>query len=696
MKQARTTRGSVPAGRTGPQGGPYAFADAVVAVVRATGLDEALRAIARHAARLFDAPYAAAAVVDSTGGVTARRAVGARRVPPGDAAALIAAASGKRPIHVVDTAGNGTAEPPAFAGAGYRSRLALPLLDGAKAVGALALYGRGARAFESREPLAEAFSRVAGTALGAALRTQGMSTRNENESLDRRVVRDVCLPLVVMDGSYRVLRFSRAFCALFPGTRRGTGLLSIFHPPGLREILGEVARAGEPAREVEIEDRVPEAGNRTGAAGGAVYRITASRLSPDSSGALLLLTVQDVTEHRLELAGLVEKGRMVAVGEMAAGVAHELNNPLTAVLGFSELLLRQNVDDVMRRDLEAIAAEAHRAGRVVDNLLSFARRRRAEMRSFDAAESVRRVLDLRAYECKVNNIEIVTYFDPDTPRTMADPHALEQVFLNLLNNAIQAISADSGSGTITVGVVALDGKLRISFTDDGPGIPPDVMPKLFDPFFTTKPAGQGTGLGLSICYGIVHQHGGTIRAESHPRRGATFVVEIPLEPVVEKPGAAPSVPEAEPVSHTMLRVLAVDDEAAVVELMARALTSFGHEVDVATEGADALRMIHLADYDAIILDLKMPGLSGADVFRALRGMHPELASRVLFATGDIGSPGTREFLFATGARVLYKPFGLDALRRHMDAFARAKEERQTGEALPGHRGFRAGSRVATP
>ena len=146
----------------------------------------------------------------------------------------------------------------------------------------------------------------------------------------------------------------------------------------------------------------------------------------------------------------------------------------------------------------------------------------------------------------------------------------------------------------------------------------------------------------------------------------------------------------------MLRVLAVDDEAAVVELIARALTSFGHEVDVATEGADALRMIHLADYDAIILDFKMPGLSGADVFRALQGMHPKLTSRVLFATGDIASPGTREFLNATGARVLCKPFSLDDLRRHMDAFARAKEERIAEEAAPGHKGFRASSRVMTP
>jgi len=665
-------------------------------MIRASGPDETLRSLARNAARLFSASYAVAAIVDSAGAATARRAIGARRAPPGDAAALTAAANKKRPILIVDTTEDGPVGPPPFRDAGYRSCLALPLLDGAKAVGAMTLYGRDTRTFEGGEALAEAFMRVAGSGLGAAVRAQRTEVLSETESLDRRVVRDVALPLVVTDGSYRVLRSSRAFRTLFPAARRGTGLLSVFHPAGLKDILDGVARTGNPARGIEIEGRSPAVGDLAGAPAPTVYRVTASRLSSDSSDVLLLLTVEDITEHRIQLASLVEKGRMVAVGEMATGVAHELNNPLTAVLGFSELLLRQDIDDVTRRDLEAIAAEAHRAGRVVDGLLSFARRHRAEMHPFDAPESIRRVLDLRAYECKVNNIEVVTYFDPDTPRTAADPHAMEQVFLNLLNNGIQAISAGSGSGTITVGVVALDGKLRISFTDDGPGISADVMPKLFDPFFTTKPPGLGTGLGLSICYGIVHQHGGTIHAESHARRGATFVVELPLGSVQEEPETAVPAAEAEPVSHTMLRVLAVDDEAAVVELMARALTSFGHEVDVTTDGAEALRMMHLADYDAIILDFKMPGLSGADVFRALRGMRPELTNRVLFATGDTASPVTREFLNATKARVLSKPFGLDDLRRHMDAFARAKEERQAEEAAPGRNGFHANPRAMEP
>jgi two-component system NtrC family sensor kinase len=212
---------------------------------------------------------------------------------------------------------------------------------------------------------------------------------------------------------------------------------------------------------------------------------------------------------------------------MAAGVAHELNNPLTAILGFSQLALRQDVDDVLKRDLEAIAAEAERAGRIVDNLLSFARSHNSGNRVFDPAASIQKILDLREYECRVNNIEVVTYFDPDTPKTMADVHKMEQVVLNLLGNAVQALADGPGRGTITVGLVAIDGKVRISITDDGPGIPQDVLPRIFQPFFTTKPVGKGTGLGLSISYSLIRSQGGRIEVHSKPGQGATFSVHLP-------------------------------------------------------------------------------------------------------------------------------------------------------------------------
>jgi two-component system NtrC family sensor kinase len=252
---------------------------------------------------------------------------------------------------------------------------------------------------------------------------------------------------------------------------------------------------------------------------------------------------------------------------------------------------------------------------------------------------------------------------------------MEQVVLNLLGNAVQAIADGPGRGTITVGLVAIDGKLRMSFTDDGPGIPQDVLPRIFEPFFTTKPVGKGTGLGLSICRSILREHGGDIRVESTLRRGTTFVAELPAVPVAATEPEQVVRPLERPVSYTMLRVLCVDDEPAVVEMLSRALGGLGHQVDQSQDGAEALRMVHLADYDAVLLDLRMPGLGGPEVYRCIQGLRPDLTDRVLFMTGDTVSPDTRAFIESTGADILQKPFSLDELRRRMEQFAFAKDQR---------------------
>jgi two-component system NtrC family sensor kinase len=274
----------------------------------------------------------------------------------------------------------------------------------------------------------------------------------------------------------------------------------------------------------------------------------------------------------------------------------------------------------------------------------------------------------------VNNIEVVTYFDPDTPITRADVHRMEQVFLNLLGNAIQAISNGSGRGSVTVGLVALDGVMRISITDDGPGIPEEVLPHIFEQFYTTKPVGEGTGLGLHICQEIVQDHGGEIRVESHARRGTTFVVEIPIV-AIEEPKQEEKTMPSHPQSFAMLRVLAVDDEPVITDLLTRILTGLGHEVDVASDGAEALRMINLTDYDAILLDIRMPGLGGPDVVRCLEGLRPEIVERVLFITGDTVSPGTQAFIQSQGVDVLHKPFSMEELRSRLQYFAALKDQR---------------------
>jgi signal transduction histidine kinase/CheY-like chemotaxis protein len=474
----------------------------------------------------------------------------------------------------------------------------------------------------------------------------------------------------------RLLKWNGGFEERFGQPAQGAPLSGHFNPPGLRALVRKVSGRGGTPRRAEL--LLPGPGHTH-----AAYDVTVSRVQAGSSPCLLLV-IDDISGQKEQQARMIANSRLVSVGEMAAGVAHELNNPLTAILGFSQLALRQSVDDVLKRDLEAIVTESERAGRIVDNLLSFARSHNSGNRVFDAGASIRKILDLREYECRVNNIEVVTYFDPDTPKTAADVHKMEQVILNLLSNAIQAIADGPGRGTITVGVVAIEGKLRISFTDDGPGIPPHVLPHIFEPFFTTKPVGKGTGLGLSICQSIVREHGGDIRVESRPRRGTTFVVEIPMVPVDEPEPASRADPVEQPVSYTMLRVLAVDDEPAVLEMLARALGGMGHQVDVSRDGAESLRMIHLTDYDAILLDLRMPGLGGPEVYRCIQGLRPDLTSRVLFITGDTVSPDTRSFVESIKAEVLQKPFSLDELRRRMEQLAVAKDMRLAASE-EGHR-----------
>lgn len=480
---------------------------------------------------------------------------------------------------------------------------------------------------------------------------------------------------VTVDSASKITFWNSAFEDKFSTPKAGNKLAEYFDPPGLRALIKASMNASGSRTAEMISD---EGGEQAGA-----YRVTAVPIRDDqSSPADLLLVIDDISEQADQRNRMVANSRLVAVGEMAAGVAHELNNPLTAVLGFSQLALKQTVDPVLRKDLEAIAQEAERAGHIVDNLLGFARSHSGLGDRFDAAASLKKVLDLREYECRVNNIEVVTYLDPDTPVTRADAHRMEQVFLNLIGNAIQAIGDNSSKGSITVGLVAIDGLMRISITDDGPGIPEEALPHIFEQFYTTKPVGKGTGLGLHICQEIVRDHGGEIRVESHARRGTTFVVEIPIVEV-DEPEEEEQVKPKQAQSYSMLKVLAVDDEPVITDLLSRVLSGLGHEVDVASDGAEALRMINLSDYDAILLDVKMPGLGGPEVLRCIEGLRPELVERVLFITGDTVSPVTQAFLEEQDVDVMHKPFSLEELRSNMQHFAALKDrrgpEKETGK-----------------
>jgi two-component system NtrC family sensor kinase len=256
------------------------------------------------------------------------------------------------------------------------------------------------------------------------------------------------------------------------------------------------------------------------------------------------------------------------------------------------------------------------------------------------------------------NIEAVLELDHDLPEITADPNQIQQVFVNLVSNASQAIAGTGRAGTVTVRGRRRDSGLTIEVIDDGPGMSPDVAARVFEPFFTTKAEGLGTGLGLSIGQGIVKEHGGRITLATAPDAGATFTVELPgSSDVAAEVSAQPS-----PEPGTTLRVLVIDDEPHILHYMRATLESWGHEVEVAEDGSAGLERAFAREFDVIITDLRMPRLGGREFSAELQRRAPALLSRLVFSTGDAIRGDTLLFLEEQGRPCLHKPFSLAELR----------------------------------
>jgi PAS domain S-box-containing protein len=353
---------------------------------------------------------------------------------------------------------------------------------------------------------------------------------------------------------------------------------------------------------------------------------------------------------------LVQSEKMAAVGQLISGVAHELNNPLTAILGYSQLLASSDgMSQTGVEYVEKLHKQAQRTHRIVQNLLSFSRQQKPERLTIDLNRILEDTLGLRDYDLRVNNIQVHRDLAADLPPTAADPHQLQQVFLNIFNNAVDAILDKDKRGDIWIRSSVEDNQILVEFTDSGPGV--QDPSRVFDPFYTTKPIGKGTGLGLSICYGIISEHGGRIRVRNSPPRGATFSVTLPVQSATERAGPNPS---ELPQRAAAGRVLVVDDEEAVLELEREILEARGFSVRIARSGREAQQILSCEAVDLVVTDLKMPGeITGKELYDWISRRHPDLAGRVVFTMSDARSDEVKASLEGKGCEVIQKPFDLE-------------------------------------
>jgi len=527
-----------------------------------------------------------------------------------------------------------TEEPP-------RSWLGAPLVAAGRAVGAVSLASERAGVFGKPElTLVTAVLAQAAIALENARLVELLSSaKREWEKTVDAITQAIC----IIDARGMVRRANRVFAELIqvpvtaiPG-RPWLGLL----PPAWSD---PVARAlAEPtATLVEIR-----AGERT-------LSFTAIPMAEPGSAVLVF---EDQTERRRLQEQLIQSEKMSAIGQLIAGVAHDLNNPLASVVGFSDFLVElRDIPPQFAEPLQVIRQEAERA--IVKNLLSFARSQEGERKRQPIGPVLESTLQLLRNQLMANKVEATLEVEPGLPDVEVNGNQIKQVFVNLINNANQAIASDAPSGRIWIAAKQQRDGVAVSITDSGPGMPEAIAARVFEPFFTTKGEGEGTGLGLSICQGIVKEHGGRITLDTKPGGGATFTVELPggaQTPLVE---AAPA-PVAE---GKRLRILVVDDEPHILYYMRATLESWGHSVEVASDGAYALERAIAGDFDVIICDLRMPHLSGRDMYLKLARQDPRAAERIIFATGDTVRGDTLQFLETLGRPYLHKPFTLSELR----------------------------------
>ena len=537
-----------------------------------------------------------------------------------------------------------------------KSCIAAPLRAHGVSVGALAVVDKRTGAFSAED--GRLLSTVATHAAVVLTNAQLFDVIRSGKEQWEATFDALAEGIALVDAQGRVRRANQAMAAIFGRPIQavtGIGIADALYgdPAVLQPLLDAVRHGTRPPGIVRRSERI-----------GRILRVGAAPLQHPTEDEVAVVVVEDITDQKELETQLIQSEKLAAVGTLVSGVAHELNNPLTSIAGLSEFLLEQSrTTEAEREHLRVINDQAERASRIVRNLLTFARKGPSEGAPVDLADVVQRTVLLMGYEMRQSGVTVETAIAPDVPPVHGNRDQLQQVVLNLLINARQALAglADGAPRRIAIALDREGDRVVLRVRDSGPGMPPEVAGQIFDPFFTTKPPGEGTGLGLFLSFGIAESHGGALAVESSPGQGAVFILSLPATDAGLPARRRPSEPSQRAVTPPPAggrRILVVDDDPAVRRLVTALFAHEGHQVDAATDGSEGLELAERTAYDLVITDRRMA--AGRDPFvAALLRAHPDWAGRTIVATSD------QRRLSESGPvvhRTLVKPFNLKDLR----------------------------------
>ena len=506
--------------------------------------------------------------------------------------------------------------------------------------------------------------RLQGTLVDITERREIEKRLHQEQEFVRHLI--ACFPdmIAVFDATGRFTYVSpRVYEVLGAAPAEFVGQPHLFrvHPddqPRIAESFREVMAGENPSTQMEFRARHADGTWRT-------LRASAGPLfDADQKISGVVSSVRDITEAKTFEQQLMQKEKFASMGQMMAGAAHELNNPLTAILGVSDLLRERSTDDATRRQVEIILQQARRAAAIVQNLLALAVPTGQKRLKVKVEEVIAKVIESHQKSLQQRNIIADVTVAGKLPEVEGDPRLLAQVFANILLNAEQAISSVRDKGTVRISLSQAGNNVLVEFADDGPGIPREIADKIYDPFFTTKRPGGGSGLGLTICLGVIKDHGGRIELQTSEGAGAAFRIFLPA--IVEKRPEAPnsaSARRAAPVSPALSgrKLLIVDDEESIREIVQDGLSARGMNVECAASSEEALTLLAGNTYEIVLCDFNLPGLSGEQLFEQLRAQAAGTLPRFVFMTGDLLERSTIASFADRGAHVLQKPFQISAL-----------------------------------